>query len=177
MQQAGGTLCWLSKGVRGLNSALALLSAFIIVATSLVLVYEVITRYLISVSNDWVVELCVYMLIAATFLSAAHTQRERGHVGIEVLDEIHLPRFNHWRQIFGDLLSMLFCGLVAYLAAQYAWEAFREGHTSSSTWSPKLWVPYSFMAVGMGLLTVELLIQLGEGLSGRDQARVHHIAE
>ena len=75
-----------SNTVRGVNKFMAYVSALLILACTLVLVYEVITRYLIQISNDWVIELSIFMLIAATFLAAAHTQRERAHVGIEVLD-------------------------------------------------------------------------------------------
>lgn len=153
-----------SSSLRALNKLMAYLSAILIVVCSLVLCYEVLTRYVIHVSNDWVIELSVFMLIAATFMAAAHTQRERAHVGIELLDEIMSKRATQWRLLFGDVLSGLFCALVAVLSWEYFWEAYSEGWDSGSTWSPKMWIPYSFMAAGMTLLTLEFVVQTVEGL-------------
>ena len=151
-----------SRTVKGFNALMAYLSALLILACTLVLVYEVVTRYVIHVSNDWVIELSIFMLIAATFLAAAHTQRERGHVGIEVLDEVMSAKWNRWRYLFGDLLSMLFCALIAYLSWVYWHEAWEEGWETSSTWAPKLWIPYFFMAFGMSLLVLQYIVQVVE---------------
>lgn len=151
-----------SRTVKGFNALMAYLSALLILACTLVLVYEVVTRYVIHVSNDWVIELSIFMLIAATFLAAAHTQRERAHVGIEVPDEVMSAKWNRWRYLFGDLLSMLFCALIAYLSWVYWHEAWEEGWETSSTWAPKLWIPYFFMAFGMSLLVLQYIVQVVE---------------
>lgn len=156
-----------SGTVRGVNQAMAYLSALLILVCALVLVYEVVTRYILNISNDWVIELSIFMLIAATFLAAAHTQKERGHVGIEILDEVMSKRGTRIRLLFGDILSMLFCGLVAYLSAVYCHEAWDQGWTTSSTWGPPLWIPYFFMAFGMLLLTLQFVVQIIEGLMGK----------
>lgn len=156
-----------SGTVRGVNQAMAYLSALLILICSLVLVYEVVTRYILNISNDWVIELSIFMLIAATFLAAAHTQRERGHVGIEILDEVMSKRASRFRLLLGDILSMLFCGLVAYLSAVYCFEAWDQGWETSSTWGPPLWIPYFFMAFGMLLLTLQFVVQIIEGLMGK----------
>lgn len=151
-----------SRTVKDVNALMAYLSAFLIFACTLVLVYEVVTRYVIHVSNDWVIELSIFMLIAATFLAAAHTQRERAHVGIEVLDEVMPAKWNRWRYLFGDVLSMLFCALIAYLSWAYWHEAWEEGWETSSTWAPKLWIPYFFMGLGMSLLVLQYVVQVVE---------------
>lgn len=167
-----------SGTVRSVNQALAYVSALLILLCSLVLVYEVVTRYILNISNDWVIELSIFMLIAATFLAAAHTQRERGHVGIEILDEIMSKRASQIRLLFGDILSMLFCGLVAYLSAVYCHEAWDQGWATSSTWGPPLWIPYFFMAFGMLLLTLQFVVQIIEGLMGKvpDLPKHGHVA-
>ena len=153
---------FVSKTVKGINSLMAYVSAMLIVACTLVLVYEVLTRYLFKISNDWVIELSIFMLISATFLAAAQTQRERGHVGIEVLDEVMSSKWNRWRYLLGDVLSMLFCAFVAYQSWLYWHEAWEGGWESSSSWAPKLWIPYMVMAIGMSLLTLQFLVQLVE---------------
>lgn len=163
-----------SGGIKKFNRAMAYLAALLILACTLVLVYEVITRYVIKVSNNWVIELSVFMLIGATFLAAAHTQMERAHVGIEVLDEVMSERWTRWRVLLGDILSAMFCAFVAYRAWTYWHEAWDGGWETSSTWAPKLWIPYFFMAFGMTLLVLQYLVQIVEDCIVPMLRKEHH---
>lgn len=154
----------LSNGLRSFNRWMALLSAFLIFAATLVLTYEVVTRYFLKVANDWVIELCIFMLIAATFLSAGYTQAERGHVGIEVLDEVMSPKWNRIRLLMGDAMSLVVVGFIANNAWHFASNAYEQGWATSSTWAPPLWIPYFFMAFGLTTLSLQMVAQIVESL-------------
>lgn len=164
----------LGAGLRCFNRWMAILSAFLIVTAALALVYEVITRYYLHVANDWMIEFCVYLLIAATFLAAAYTQAERGHVGIEVLDEVMSPKWNRYRLLLGDALSLVVVIFVARNAWQYSWNAYVQGWTTSSTWAPALWIPYFFMAFGLSTTGLQILVQILETLAIRASHKKQH---
>ncbi|OGT00937.1 MAG: C4-dicarboxylate ABC transporter, partial [Gallionellales bacterium RBG_16_56_9] len=149
----------LGNGLRHFNRWMAILSAILIAVATLVLVYEVVTRYFLRVTNDWVIELCVFLLIAATFLSAAHTQAERGHVGIEVLDEVMSPYWNRIRSLAGDFLSLVVVAFIANNAWRYTYNAYDQGWETGSTWAPALWIPYFFMAFGLTTLALQIVLQ------------------
>lgn len=148
--------------LRTFNRWMAILSALLIVLATLALVYEVVTRYYLRIANDWMIEFCVYLLIAATFLAAAYTQAERGHVGIEVLDEVMSAKWNRYRLMLGDFLSLIVVGFIANNACEYAWNAYQQGWTTSSTWAPALWIPYFFMAFGLIATGLQMLMQIVE---------------
>lgn len=152
----------LSSGLRRFNQWMAILSALMIVMATLVLVYEVVTRYYLQIANDWVIEFCIYSLIAATFMSAAHTQAERGHVGIEVLDEMLSRRSNRIRLLLGDILSLIVVVFVAINATHFGLVSYEQGWTTSSTWAPPLWIPYFFMAFGFALTGLQIAMQIIE---------------
>lgn len=154
----------LSNGLRRFNQWMAILSALMIVTATVVLVYEVVTRYYLQIANDWVIEFCIYLLIAATFMSAAYTQAERGHVGIEVLDEVLSPRSNRVRLLFGDILSVIVVAFVARNAWHFGWTSYEQGWTTSSTWAPPLWIPYFFMAFGLTMTGLQIILQILEAL-------------
>ena len=165
---AGGLSAWqcLAKAVRGFNILTGYLSAVIIVVTSLIIVYGVVMRYAFETPLDWGLEMSVFLLIIATFMSAAYTQLQRGHVTIEVLEHLLSARANRWRYLIGDILSLVFCVFVAWNAWSFFHEAFEDGRVTDSTWGPRLWIPYVFMAIGLTALSLQLVVQIGDALIG-----------
>jgi TRAP-type C4-dicarboxylate transport system permease small subunit len=157
----------LGDGLHRFNQWMAILSAFLIVVATLALVYEVITRYFLNVANDWMIEFCVYLLIAATFLAAAYTQAERGHVGIEVLDEVMSAKWNRYRLLLGDILSLLVVAFIARNAWHFTWNAYEQGWATGSTWAPPLWIPYFFMAFGLSTMALQMVMQILDTLTLR----------
>ena len=142
------------------NAVLARLSAAAIGIAGCVLTWEVFGRHFWDLPSDWQDELAIFLLIGATFLSAAWTQGRRGHVAIEALSAILPPRVDRVRRVLVDIFGCVFCGFFAWKAVELTLEAWSEGQTSSSSWAPPLWIPYSAMAAGMALLTLQLLLQV-----------------
>lgn len=153
------TLRRLSKSLNWLNRQTLRLSMLALVLTSLVLTYSVVTRYLFKVATDWQDEASVFMLVGAIFICTAYVQSQRGHVGIEALSAVLPARVNRVRLLAVDIASTLFCGFFSWKSWALFHEAWAEGQTTSSSFAPPLWIPYSLMAVGMTLLTLQLLLQ------------------
>jgi TRAP-type C4-dicarboxylate transport system permease small subunit len=162
----------LSRLLDRFNHGLLMLSMVALILTALVLTYSVVSRYFFKVATDWQDEASVFMLIGVTFFCAAYVQSYRGHIGIEALAGL-LPRgVNRARMIFVDVLSFLFCGFFSWKSWTLFYEALKEGQTTTSTFAPPLWIPYSIMAVGMSLLTLQLLVQVAARLTN---ARGNHV--
>ena len=148
------------------NAVMALGSGVAIAAAGVVLTWEVAGRYFFSTPSDWQDELSTFLLIGATFASAAWIQARRGHVAIDALSAV-LPAGADWvRRVVADLLSCAFVSFFAWKSITLLMEALEDGQTTPSAWGPPLWIPYACMSVGMVLLAVQLALQtLGSGPS------------
>jgi TRAP-type C4-dicarboxylate transport system permease small subunit len=166
--EVGGRSVWqrIAQTITGFNVLTGYLSAITIAVTSVIICYGVVMRYYFASPLDWGLELSIFLLIIATFMSAGYTQLQRGHVAIEVLDHILSPRANRWRYLIGDVLSLVFCAFLAWNSWEYFHEAFQDGRVTDSTWGPKLWVPYVFMAIGVTSLSLQLIVQIADALLG-----------
>jgi TRAP-type C4-dicarboxylate transport system permease small subunit len=147
---------WLER----FNAILLKASMCALVITSLVLTYAVVSRYFFKAPTDWQDEAAVFMLVGVTFSCSAWVQSTRGHIGIEALASVLPRRANALRLMLVDLLSFLFCAFFAWKSWTLFHEAWVDGQTTSSTFAPPLWIPYSMMAAGMSLLSLQVLVQL-----------------
>ncbi len=143
-----------------LNGVMAVLSGIAIAVAGVVLTWEVAGRYFFAVPSDWQDELSTFLLIGATFASAAWVQARRGHVAIDALGAILPPGADRVRRWLADVLSFLFVSFFAWKSFALLAEALEDGQTTPSAWGPPLWIPYGCMAVGMALLAVQLLLQV-----------------
>jgi TRAP-type C4-dicarboxylate transport system permease small subunit len=143
-----------------LNRAIVFLSAIALVLAACVLTYSVLLRYFSPEPTDWQEEFSVFLLIGVSFWSAAGVQSQRGHIGIEALAHLLPPRIDRIRLRVVDVASALFCAFFAWKSWTLLHEAWTGGYSSSSSWAPPLWIPYSTMALGMSLLTLQILLQI-----------------
>ena len=147
------------RALNVLNALVLRISMLALVLAAGVLTWSVVTRYFLKSATDWQDEVAVFLLVGATFMTTAHVQSLRGHVGIEAFANLLPPLVNRVRLFLVDIISALFCGFFTWKSWALFHEAWSEGQTTSSSFAPPLWIPYSLMAVGMSILTLQLFLQ------------------
>jgi TRAP-type C4-dicarboxylate transport system permease small subunit len=153
-----------ARVIAAINHVVVVVSSVALVVASVVLTYSVIVRYFLKISTDWQDETSVFLIVGAVFMSAAAVQARRGHVGIEAVAVLLSRRANHIRLFLVDIASLLFCAYFSWKSWTLLHEAWVENYHSGSTWGPPLWIPYSLMAVGMTLLSLQILVQITAAL-------------
>jgi len=153
------------------NNVIVVFAAVVLVAACVVLSHSVLTRALFHSPNYWQDEAAVFLLVGATFMTAAYVQGQRGHIGIEAFVGLLSPMVNRIRLWLVDVASFLFCAFFAWKSWTLAHEAWVDGQVSNSMWSPPLAIPYVLMASGMTLLCVQILLQIAIPLFSRSAPR------
>jgi TRAP-type C4-dicarboxylate transport system permease small subunit len=147
------------------NYFVTIISSIGLVVASFVLTYSVASRYFFHFSTDWQDEFSVFLIVGAVFMSSAAVQARRGHVAIEAVSAMMLPRANRIRLFLVDIATLVFCVYFSWKSWILLHEAIVEGYRTSSTWQPPLWIPYSLMTCGMALLSIQLILQVATQIS------------
>jgi TRAP-type C4-dicarboxylate transport system permease small subunit len=109
-----------------------------------------------------------YNLIAATFIGAPYVLLTKGHVNVDVLPIYVGERARYWLAICAITVSLGFCLLMTVLTFQFWYEAYEGRWVSDTMWRARLWIPYSAMPVGLGILTLQYVADLLNLLTGRE---------
>src|ERR1700736_299477 len=158
---AGNTLvAALERALAFCNDIIVVLAAVALISACVVLSYSVLGRALFHSPNYWQDEAAVFLLVGATFMTAAYVQGQRGHIGIEAFVGLLPPMLNRIRLRLVDVASFLFCAFFSWKSWTLAHEAWVDGQVSNSMWSPPLAIPYGLMATGMTLLCAQILLQV-----------------
>lgn len=163
---ASAPVAWLAAFLQGYHRVAVFLGMIALLVTSCILTYSVVVRYFFHQPTDWQDEASVFMLVGVIFLCSAYVQSLRGHIGIEALAGMLSPLANKVRMFIVDVASLLFCAFFTWKSWALFHEAWAEGQTTSSTFAPPLWIPYSLMALGMTMLTLQLLVQVLVRITG-----------
>src|ERR1700687_346117 len=153
------------RGLAFCNNIIVVIAAVALIPARALLSYSVTGSALFHSPNYWQDEAAVFLLVGATFMTAAYVQGQRGHIGIEAFVGLLSPMVNRIRLWLVDVASFLFCAFFAWKSWTLAHEAWVDGQVSNSMWSPPLAIPYGLMATGMTLLCVQILLQLAIPLS------------
>lgn len=119
--------------------------------------YEVINRTFFGTSLIWVEEVTGYLIGYITFVGAAATLRQNGHVSVDLLVSQLSGRPLLMLRAVAELVVTVALALLAYLAVLFWLDAWETQERSASLLGIELWIPYSSFAVGAALL---LLVQV-----------------
>ena len=130
--------------------------------------HMVFVRYVLNYNSIWQTDVTTYMLIGATFIGSPYVLMKRGHVNVDVLPHYLGPRARFRLALASTLMALAFCLVMVVLTAQYWLQAWNDSWLSNTMWRVRLWIPYASMPVGLGILTLQYVVDLYNLLTGRE---------
>lgn len=153
--------------VRALSRLGGAVAAFLIAAAVAVVCHMVVVRYVLGDNTIWQTDFVTYSLVAATFVGAPYVLLTRGHVNVDVVPLYLGPAGRMILAVAASAIGLLFAVVLTVLAAQFWFESWENLWRSDSMWRVRLWIPYSAMPIGLGLLSLQMLAELADLLRGR----------
>jgi len=143
--------------------------AAILIAAAVVIVCQMVfIRYVLNQNTIWQTDFVTYSLIAATFIGAPYVLLTRGHVNVDMLPLMLGERGRFWLALVAIGLSLAFCLVMTVLTFQFWHEAWTQNWVSDTMWRARLWIPYGSMPLGLGVLTLQYVVDLISVVTGRE---------
>jgi TRAP-type C4-dicarboxylate transport system permease small subunit len=154
--------------VKFLSRVTGVVGAFLVGAAVLVICDMVIERYVFNLTTIWQIDVVTYCIVGATFVASPYVLMTRGHVNVDILP-LHLgPKARYWLALATSLVACVLCVVLFVLCTAYWYEAYSEDWLSNTVWRARLWIPLLSMPVGLGLLTLQYVVEIVALVTGRE---------
>ncbi|MBA7565895.1 hypothetical protein ES708_07581 [subsurface metagenome] len=129
------------------------------------ILYEVFMRYVVHQSPMLADEFSAYMLVSISYLGAAYTFREKGHVRITALVSRLPTRLSNWLRVTTLIIGLVFS--IVLTKSSYDLMAFSfKLRMASSTWLTfPLQVPQMTLAIGFTILSLLLIVEIAKAIT------------
>ncbi|MBW8905984.1 MAG: TRAP transporter small permease [Betaproteobacteria bacterium] len=154
--------------VRRLSQLCGIVAATLIALGVLVVCEMVFVRYVLNQNTIWQTDFVTWSLVAATFVGSPYLLLSRGHVNVDVLPQYLGYRARWWLALASIMMSLAFAVVLAVLTSRLWLEAWEQRWVSDTMWRARLWIPYSSMPIGLGILVLQYIADLYSLLAGRE---------
>lgn len=148
--------------LRTINKALAYVAGGLILAASLVLLYDVVMRYLFHSPSLYAPYLAAFLSLGAIFLGTPYTLQAGGHVHVEIIVDKLAPIPRKVCYTIGYLLSMVFVFCLTRACFRFAAKAYENHWNAQGNLPVPSVILYGIMTLGSGLLLLTLVLKLVE---------------
>jgi TRAP-type C4-dicarboxylate transport system permease small subunit len=156
------------RTVRLVSQLCGIAAATLIGLGVIVVCHMVFVRYVLNDNTIWQTDFVTYCLVAATFVGSPYVLMTRGHVNVDVLPHYAGPRVRFWLALVAAVMSLCFCLAMTVFPFQFWQEAWDNKWVSDTMWRARLWIPYASMPIGLGLLTLQYIVEIINLVTGRE---------
>ena len=151
----------IAKAIDTLSEKQGNISALLGIPLLLVVIYEVIMRYVFDAPTIWGFELTTFIYGVHYMLGLSYTDVLGGHVKVDIFT-MRLPQR-------GQALMGLLTGLVLFLPVmvfltlwswKYAWTSISERELASTSWAPPIYPIKTLMAIAFTFLLLQGIANL-----------------
>ena len=150
----------LARAVTRLNIWIGKVAAWLIVPIFLLLMADVIMRYLVGSAAIWTAEFAQLIFGAYAVIAGGYLLVERAHVNVDII----YGKFSRVNKAVVDLatsfLFFLFLAVLIWQGVDMAWDSAAKFERSSSLWNPHIWPIKVIIPVAAVLLLLQGLVRL-----------------
>lgn len=150
----------IARSVTALNRWLFALAKWLVYAIVLLMLWEVLSRYMLHSPTSWAPELATLVFGPFFLLGGPYLLHLGGHVAVDVLSERATGRTATVLRIVGFVLAAAFGGILLWFSLPLAIQSWEYGETSYSAWNPVIWPAKAFLPLASALLLLQALAEI-----------------
>lgn len=141
----------------------AYIAGVLILVTTFMIFYEVISRSFFHKPTSWATELSIYAIIGSCFLGSAFAVRTYSHITVDLLINNVNDRMKTVLAYISNTLGLVFSFIFTFYGFLHVMKTYSLGVTSSSLLRIPMYLPELFIPVGGVLLCIAFVLQIIEG--------------
>ncbi len=146
--------------IGAISKACGVFAAALVGSAILVVCQMVVMRYFLNASTVWQTEYVIFSLVAATFIGSPYVLLVKGHVNVDLLPSYLGDKGRRLLALVASVAGFMFCAILAWKGFELFHEALVNNWTTDTVWALPLWIPYSGMPIGIGLLALQYVADI-----------------
>lgn len=139
------------------------IAGLLIMLTTFMTCYEVISRAFFNSPTIWATELSIYCIIGSCFLGSAYAVRTYSHITVDLFINFVSSKWKKILAYFSNSAGLVFSMVFAYYSFFQVKQSFELGVTSASLLRIPMWIPESLLFIGGILMSLAFILQLIDG--------------
>ena len=151
-----------------LSEGLGLVAGWLYFAAGMMILWEVVARYVFVAPTIWAEEMSRLVFIWASFLPLATLFRRRAHIEIHVLVDRLGPAGKKWAEVFSAAFTGLFAATAAWYGWDIAYDSFVVGRTTGTMLDIPNWWLEASVPLCFALLAVQCVSRMAMLILGKE---------
>ncbi|SMH56462.1 TRAP transporter small permease [Mesorhizobium australicum] len=118
--------------------------------------------------RPWIYEVFIYLLVWASLLTASTLAAEGKHIRVDSIFATLKGRPLRYVETLNVLISLTFCGAIAYYGYKITYDAWDIGERSVTSLQFPMWIYYAALPASFLIMSVFYAIRLAYLAAGRD---------
>jgi tripartite ATP-independent transporter DctM subunit len=140
-----------------ISAAAGFISSIGLAAMTLIVCYEVVSRFVFNSPTTWVIEIGTYLFVAIVFLGLAAAQRANAHIQVEILVNQLDKNRRAFIELIGLWLGVFFFVITAWHTARFTFLEYVHDARDWGLLGTPQWIPQVPMTIGYALFVAALL--------------------
>ena len=141
----------------------AYIAGVLILITTVMTFYEVISRSFFGKPTSWATELSIYAIIGSCFLGSAYAVRTYSHITVDLLINNVNDRMKTLLAYLTNSLGLVFSIIFTVYSYLHVVKTFNLQVTSASLLRIPMYIPESLLVIGGVLMCIAFIMQIIDG--------------
>lgn len=164
----------LIRVLTGIQDLCLWVSAAALAVLPIIVVYDVVMRYLFHAPTIWASEISLYLLQFLVYFSLGALVVHSGHVRVSFWIENLVGLGRYWGEILTTALILPYAGVLIWYGGVFAGNAHARGMLSPTLLEIPLWIPYGLIPAGGVLLALGAITKILVLAAGPIEAAALH---